>query len=99
MIPDQLANSGWSSDRWDQLETRARGVVEHHAHLRKAIPRGPDMLDAYVVELPRNASGNGHGLDSVRRRIAYRYGPHARVQAGPQGDRFVVLLQLPGASA
>ncbi len=45
------------------------------------------------------APGNGHGLDSVRRRIAYRYGPHARVQAGPQGDRFVVLLQLPGASA
>jgi len=45
------------------------------------------------------APGNGHGLDSVRRRIAYRYGPHAKVQAGPQGDRFVVLLQLPGASA
>lgn len=43
--------------------------------------------------------GNGHGLDSVRRRIAYRYGPLAKVQAGPQGDRFVVLLQLPGASA
>ena len=45
------------------------------------------------------AAGNGHGLDSVRRRIAYRYGPLAKVQAGPQGDRFVVLLQLPGASA
>ncbi|GGY30611.1 histidine kinase [Rhodanobacter panaciterrae] len=44
------------------------------------------------------APGNGHGLDSVRRRIAYRYGPLAKVQAGPQGDRFVVLLQLPGAS-
>jgi two-component system sensor histidine kinase AlgZ len=43
--------------------------------------------------------GNGHGLDSVRRRIAYRYGPQAKVQAGPQGDRFVVLLQLPRTSA
>ena len=43
--------------------------------------------------------GNGHGLDSVRRRIAYRYGPTAKVQAGAQDDRFVVLLQLPGASA
>lgn len=43
--------------------------------------------------------GNGHGLDSVRQRIAYRYGPQALVQAGPQGDRFVVLLQLPGAAA
>ncbi|MGH8157449.1 MAG: sensor histidine kinase [Rhodanobacter sp.] len=45
------------------------------------------------------APGNGHGLDSVRQRVAYRYGPRARVQAGPQGDRYVVLLQLPGASA
>ena len=45
------------------------------------------------------APGTGHGLDSVRRRIAYRYGPLANVQAGPQGDRFVVLLQLPGTAA
>lgn len=43
--------------------------------------------------------GNGHGLDSVRQRIAYRYGPLAKVQAGPRDDRFVVLLQLPGISA
>jgi two-component system sensor histidine kinase AlgZ len=43
--------------------------------------------------------GNGHGLDSVRQRIAYRYGPNAKVQAGVQGDSFVVLLQLPGPSA
>jgi two-component system sensor histidine kinase AlgZ len=41
-------------------------------------------------------SGHGHGLNSVRQRIAYRYGPQARVQAGPQGDRYVVVLQLPG---
>jgi two-component system, LytTR family, sensor histidine kinase AlgZ len=45
------------------------------------------------------APGNGHGLDSVRQRIAYRYGPLARVQAGPQQDRFVVLLQLPGTTS
>ncbi|OOG59274.1 histidine kinase [Rhodanobacter sp. C03] len=44
-------------------------------------------------------AGNGHGLDSVRRRVAYRYGPQARVQAGAQGDRYVVVLQLPGTSA
>jgi two-component system sensor histidine kinase AlgZ len=43
--------------------------------------------------------GNGHGLDSVRQRIAYRYGPDAKVQAGAQGDCFVVLLQLPGQSS
>ncbi|OOG50323.1 histidine kinase [Rhodanobacter sp. C01] len=41
-------------------------------------------------------AGNGHGLDSVRQRVAYRYGPLAKIQAGPQGNRFVVLLQLPG---
>ena len=45
------------------------------------------------------AAGNGHGLHSVRQRVAYRYGPLAKVQAGAQGDRFVVLLQLPGGSA
>ncbi len=46
-----------------------------------------------------SAPGNGHGLDSVRQRIAYRYGPRAKVQAGAQGDRFVVLLHLPGPSS
>lgn len=40
-------------------------------------------------------SGSGHGLDSVRRRVAYRYGPRARIDAGAQGDTFVVTLRLP----
>ncbi|WP_049621361.1 sensor histidine kinase [Frateuria defendens] len=39
--------------------------------------------------------GNGHGLDNVRRRVAYRYGARARVQAGPAGERYVVRLELP----
>ncbi|HWU76971.1 MAG TPA: histidine kinase [Rhodanobacter sp.] len=43
--------------------------------------------------------GSGHGLDSVRQRVSYRYGLKARVQAEVEGDRFVVRLQLPGASA
>jgi two-component system sensor histidine kinase AlgZ len=43
--------------------------------------------------------GNGHGLDNVRRRVGWRYGPQARVVAEPRGDRFVVLLQLPGGPA
>lgn len=42
--------------------------------------------------------GNGHGLDSVRKRIAYRYGPQSIVEAGPQGGQFVVRLQLPGTT-
>ena len=45
------------------------------------------------------AAGNGHGLDSVRRRVTYRYGPLAKVQVDAQDGRFVVLLQLPGGSA
>ncbi|WP_404612761.1 sensor histidine kinase [Rhodanobacter hydrolyticus] len=39
--------------------------------------------------------GNGHGLDNVRQRVAYRYGTLAKVEAGKRGDRFVVLLRLP----
>ena len=43
--------------------------------------------------------GNGHGLDSVRQRVAWRYGPRARVQAGAQNAQFVVQLQLPSPPA
>jgi two-component system sensor histidine kinase AlgZ len=43
--------------------------------------------------------GNGHGLDSVRQRVAWRYGPRARVQAGAQDAQFVVQLQLPSPPA
>ena len=39
--------------------------------------------------------GNGHGLDNVRQRVAYHYGPRASVEAGPQDGRFVVGLTLP----
>ncbi|MDO1529475.1 histidine kinase [Fulvimonas sp. R45] len=39
--------------------------------------------------------GNGHGLDNVRQRVAFRYGARAQVQAGPRDGRFVVRLRLP----
>lgn len=39
--------------------------------------------------------GSGHGLDNVRQRVAYHFGPRASMEAGPQGDRFVVKLHLP----
>jgi two-component system, LytTR family, sensor histidine kinase AlgZ len=39
--------------------------------------------------------GSGHGLNNVRQRVAYHFGPRAGVQAGPQGDRFVVSVRLP----
>jgi two-component system sensor histidine kinase AlgZ len=44
------------------------------------------------------AAGNGHGLRSVRQRVAFRYGPRAVVEAAPQGDHYVVMLRLPRAS-
>ncbi|RDS80077.1 sensor histidine kinase [Dyella psychrodurans] len=39
--------------------------------------------------------GSGHGLNNVRQRVAYHFGPRSGVEAGPQGDRFVVRLRLP----
>lgn len=45
------------------------------------------------------APGNGHALGNVRQRVAYRYGPDARVEAGREvtveGEHFVVRLHLP----
>lgn len=63
--------------------------------------RGMREGDAIAIEianpLPLVAApgGNGHGLDSVRRRVAFRYGARAVVQAGPQGASYVVRLRLP----
>lgn len=40
-------------------------------------------------------AGSGHGLNNVRQRVAYRFGPRASVEAGPHENRFVVKLHLP----
>jgi len=39
--------------------------------------------------------GSGHGLNNVRQRVAYHFGPRASVEAGPKEGRFVVRLHLP----
>jgi two-component system, LytTR family, sensor histidine kinase AlgZ len=39
--------------------------------------------------------GSGHGLNNVRQRVAYHFGPRASVEAGPNEGRFVVKLLLP----
>ncbi|BFI94664.1 MAG: sensor histidine kinase [Rhodanobacter sp.] len=63
--------------------------------------RGARESDAILIEIANPLpdvparGGNGHGLDSVRRRVAFRYGPRAVVRAGPQGERYVVSLRLP----
>ena len=51
-------------------------------------------IDNPLPETPVSG-GNGHGLDNVRQRVAYRYGPRAKVEAGPRDGRFVVRLYLP----
>jgi two-component system sensor histidine kinase AlgZ len=51
-------------------------------------------IDNPLPDTPASG-GNGHGLDNVRQRVAYRYGPRAQVEAGPRDGRFVVRLLLP----
>jgi two-component system, LytTR family, sensor histidine kinase AlgZ len=51
-------------------------------------------IDNPLADAPATG-GSGHGLNNVRQRIAYHFGPRARVEAGPQAGRFVVRLQLP----
>jgi two-component system sensor histidine kinase AlgZ len=52
------------------------------------------VIDNPLPPVPAHG-GNGHGLDNVRQRVAFRYGARAQVQAGPQDGRFTVRLQLP----
>ena len=58
---------------------------------------GSALIIVIANPLPPAATPGGHGLGlaNVRQRVAYRYGPRALVQAGPQGERFVVRLRLP----
>lgn len=87
------------------LQPLAENAVRHGIQpLREGgevILRGRRERDGIVIEIDNplaNAptpGGHGHGLDNVRRRVAYRFGPRARVISGPRADRFVVRLELP----
>jgi two-component system, LytTR family, sensor histidine kinase AlgZ len=83
------------------VENAVRHGIQPLREGGEVILRGLQGPDGIVIEIdnPRagepTPSGHGHGLDNVRQRVAYRYGPRARVLAGPQGERFVVRLQLP----
>lgn len=87
------------------VENAVRHGIQPLREGGEVILRGQRDGDGILLEignpLPTTppAPGNGHGLDSVRRRVAYRYGPRAKVQAGPQGDRYVVVVQLPGQAS
>ncbi|HEX7339149.1 MAG TPA: histidine kinase [Rhodanobacteraceae bacterium] len=41
-------------------------------------------------------AGNGHGLDNVRQRLAYHFGPRARLDVTVDAARFTLTLHLPG---
>ncbi|WP_266168715.1 sensor histidine kinase [Dyella subtropica] len=83
------------------VENAVRHGIQPLREGGEVILRGKRMNKTIEIEidnpLPDTPSlgGNGHGLDNVRQRVAYRYGPRAQVQAGPQHGRFVVRLLLP----
>jgi two-component system sensor histidine kinase AlgZ len=51
-------------------------------------------IDNPLADHP-DTGGSGHGLNNVRQRVAYHFGPRAKVEAGPHEGRFIVKLQLP----
>jgi two-component system sensor histidine kinase AlgZ len=83
------------------VENAVRHGVQPLREGGEVVLRGWRERDGVVIEIdnPRTGDpapgGHGHGLDNVRQRVAYRYGPRSQVLAGPMGDRFVVRLQLP----
>lgn len=83
------------------VENAVRHGVQPLREGGEVILRGWRERDNIIIEIdnPRGGDpapgGHGHGLDNVRQRVAYRYGPRAHVLASPMGDRFVVRLQLP----
>jgi len=83
------------------VENAVRHGIQPLREGGEVILRGAREGDGIRIEiinplpgLPPTA-GNGHGLESVRRRVAFRYGPRATVEAAPQGDRYAVRLRLP----
>ncbi|AIF46414.1 sensor histidine kinase [Dyella japonica] len=83
------------------VENAVRHGIQPLREGGEVILRGRRERDGVRIEIDNplanvpTPGGHGHGLDNVRRRVAYRYGPGARVTAGPDAGRFVVCLQLP----
>jgi len=83
------------------VENAVRHGIQPLREGGEVVLRGRRERDGILVEIDNplvgtpTPGGHGHGLDNVRQRVAYRYGPRAQMQAGPEGDRFVVRLRLP----
>lgn len=86
------------------VENAVRHGIQPRREGGEVILRGHGDGDGVQIEIINplpdpdspSTAGNNHGLDSVRRRVAWRYGPKAAVSAGPRGEHFEVLLTLPG---
>lgn len=72
---------------------REGGVIRLAGHASK------DAVEMSISNpLPATASttaGTGHGLDNVRQRLDYHFGPRARLDIDTRDRRFVVHLYLP----
>lgn len=83
------------------VENAVRHGIQPLREGGEVILRGMREADMLLIEVNNPLAeqpatgGSGHGLNNVRQRVAYHYGPRASVEAGPQGDRFVVKLRLP----
>lgn len=83
------------------VENAVRHGIQPLREGGEVVLRGTREADILLIEISNplaegpSTGGSGHGLNNVRQRIAYHYGPRAVVEAGPQGDRFVVRLRLP----
>ena len=83
------------------VENAVRHGVQPLREGGEVILRGRREGNGVVIEIDNplagapTPGGHGHGLDNVRRRVAYRYGPKAQVSAAAEGERFVVRLHLP----
>ena len=83
------------------VENAVRHGIQPLREGGEVILRGRREHDMLLIEVSNPLAespatgGSGHGLNNVRQRVVYHYGPRASVEAGPQGDRFVVKLRLP----
>jgi two-component system sensor histidine kinase AlgZ len=61
----------------------------------RRVDNGVEIVIDNPLPVTPAVGGNGHGVQNVRQRIAYHFGPRAKVSAVAQDARFIVTLLLP----
>jgi two-component system, LytTR family, sensor histidine kinase AlgZ len=83
------------------VENAVRHGIQPRIDGGEVVLRGERDGDIMRIEVSNpladtpTTGGSGHGLNNVRQRVSYHYGPRAQVDAGPRDGRFVVVLRLP----